>query len=241
MTEAVPVLFAYLDESARHESHYYMGALLVDSHSLRKINGALDEVGRLVASRVDGFDPREEFHGYDVFQGKRGWKDVSPPIRVDVSSRVIRAVAESEAVYFLRGIHVEKLKRRYGSNAHDPHQLAMFHALESVQETVAENSSDMEVMAIADEHHAASDSRTRFAGLKQAAASGYTGRALTAFLDTVYFGPSHHSRLLQAADMLTFFATRSRHETERHPLSQSAMREIRAWINSITIREYVWP
>lgn len=235
------MLLLYLDESARKSSHYYMGALLVDAHMTRAVTEALDGIGQFVARQVRGFDPRTEFHAYDVFQGKNVWQSVPVDLRVRVCQMSLRDIAATGARFVVRGINVHALQRRY-KNPHDSHQLALCQALESVQDvTGRDGQADQDVLAIADEHHAATDSRTRFAAMKEAAEKGYTKKPLTQFLDTIYFGPSHHSRLLQAADMATFFTNRIRHVIETDERARAAMRRIEKELDYMTSYSYEWP
>lgn len=58
--------------------------------------------------------------------------------------------------------------------------------------------------------------------------------------DTIYFGPSHESRLLQAADLATYFINRDRTIPERDHRSYVAVQKIVKRIRHITIDEYVW-
>lgn len=235
------MLLLYLDESARKSSHYYMGALLVDADMTRAITEALDGIGQFIAGQVPEFDPGAEFHAYDVFQGKKAWRKVPVELRVRACQMVLRDTTVTGARFLLRGINIHALLHRYKS-PHDPHQLALCQALESVQNVADwDGQAEEDILAIADEHHAAADSRTRFATLKEVAVKGFTKNPLNQFLDTIYFGPSHHSRLLQAADMATFFANRVRHVEEKDPRARDAMRRIAKDLERMTRYSYVWP
>jgi hypothetical protein len=63
------------------------------------------------------------------------------------------------------------------------------------------------ILLLADEVHSAERHRTNFRSY-QDGSDGEPAGGLHRILDTLYFGPSKHSRLLQAADMLTFIRLR---------------------------------
>ncbi|MGG5752657.1 DUF3800 domain-containing protein [Zafaria sp. Z1313] len=201
----------------------------------------MNGIGQLISDQIPGFDPTTEFHATDVFQVRGAWKSVPIPIRTRACRLAAKALGDSGADFFLRGVDVRALRQRY-SVAHDPHVLAVCQSLESMQEhTSSKGGKGPNVLVIADEHHTAKDSRTRFAGLRRAPLNGFTRLTLSNFLDTIYFGPSDHSRLLQAADLATFFLTRIRHEQpERHPEAIKALNSIRKDLKKITRREYLW-
>jgi len=83
-------------------------------------------------------------------------------------------------------------------------------------EAVAEQRSEY-VLVLADEVHSAERHRTNFRSCQDSddPADG-TGR-LARIIDTLYFGPSRHSRMLQAADLLTYMRLRRATSTEPNP------------------------
>lgn len=234
------MILAFLDESARSGELYYMGALMVGDKEARKLEKALDTIVENVSHDVPGFDPVTELHGYEVFHQKDGWKDVPIWLTVNICKQVAKAICESGAVFVFRGIDVQKLKDKY-TNPHPAHGLALSHALESVQRVLNLDYTDESVLVLADEHHTAPDSRTRFRSMRTAAQKGYTSIPLSDLIDTIYFGPSNHSRLLQAADMATFLTNRSVTITESHPQAKKAMQEIKGHLDKVTRFSYVWP
>ncbi|MFH5879563.1 DUF3800 domain-containing protein [Arthrobacter sp. NA-172] len=171
---------------------------------------------------------------------RKGWEHVPVWLTVKICKQVAEAIHDSGAVFVFRGIDVQKLKAKY-TNPHPVHGLALSHALESVQRVLNLDHTDESVLVLADEHHTAPDSRTRFRGMRAAAQRGYTSIPLSGLMDTIYFGPSNHSRLLQAADMATFLTNRSVTITESHPAAKKAMQEIKSNLDKATRFSYVWP
>lgn len=234
------MILAFLDESARGGQLYYMGALMVGAQEARTLERSLDAIVAAVVNDVPGFDPATELHGYEVFHQKDGWKDVPVWLTVKVCKQVAEAIHDSGAVFVFRGIDIQKLAAKY-AHPHPAHGLALSHALESVQHVLNLDHTNESVLVLADEHHSAPDSRTRFRGMRAAAQKGYTSIPLSDLIDTIYFGPSNHSRLLQAADMATFLTNRSITITESHPAAKKAMQEIKGNLGKVTRFNYVWP
>src|SRR5881392_3160217 len=126
------MILAFLDESARGAKYYYMGALIVDSDAATALEKSMDNIANMVANQLPDFDPTTEFHGYEVFQARNAWADVPGPLLTRVCKVTAKAIHESGASFVFRGIDIEALNRKY-SRPHEPHSLALSHALESVQ------------------------------------------------------------------------------------------------------------
>jgi hypothetical protein len=233
------VRLIYVDESARSDRFYFIGALIADPDAVRSIEVGLNEVATLVSAHVSSFDPKAEFHAVDMFHGRRDWRTVPLAWRVKACDLVAKVLARSSASYVFRGVDLDALRNRY-RRPHPPHLLTLAHTLAEVQRQLDRHDDDALGLVLADEHHAAMRARRSLRDFKSAAAPGYTTDALRCIADTIYFGPSHESRLLQAADVATFFVNRDRTIAERDPRAQRAVAKIVTHIRSITVSEYVW-
>ncbi|MRH29930.1 DUF3800 domain-containing protein [Microbacterium sp. SYP-A9085] len=227
----------YIDESARGNDYYFFGALIVDDEAVLKVERGLNGVGKLLAEHVDGFRPRTEFHGSCMFQGNEEWKSVPIAWRVKASDLVAKILEQSGAEFIWRGIDLNALRRRY-IDPYPPHLLTLAQILNQVDKRLS-RLGDVGVV-LADEHHSAATSRRKLVDFKIGSVPGYTGRVLTNLADTLYFGPSHASRLLQAADVATYFLNRQRTMTESDPRSAAAVRRIARRILNITVHRYIW-
>jgi len=239
------MLLAYLDESARKDhrgvNRYFMGALIVDEHQLRYIEAGLDRVAEMVAHQVPGFEATAELHGYEMFQGQQAWSKVPTTLRVRACTAATRVLADSGAVFILRCVNVDNLKTNY-VRPFPEHELALSHALESVQHVTDKDHQGKEpVLVLADEHHTAPDSRSRFKAMRAHAQRGKTSVPLSCLVDTIYFGPSHHSRLLQAVDIATFFKARCEHTTETDSRARQVMSKINEDLQRCCRISYEWP
>jgi hypothetical protein len=235
------VLVAYLDESARNSDYYFMGAVIVDSAAIVKLEAGLDRIGHLIAADVPDFDADTEFHGYDMFHGEGEWKVVPVGWRVKACKLVTRMLAKSGAKYVLRGVDVRALERRYGTRAHPPHALCTAQSFESIDEIVRRDAGPGTMaLVVADEHHSAPDSRRNLRKFKASSAAGYTRKPVDRIADTIYFGPSHSSRLLQVSDVATFFVNRHETITESDERARRAVDGMWKDIMRATRFFYVW-
>lgn len=231
----------YIDESARDRAYYFFGALIADPAAVRSIEAGLDGIGRMLSKEVDGFDPATEFHAVEMFHGKGEWAVVPIGLRVKACKLVAKVLERSSAVFVFRGVDLAAHRQRYGDHAFPPHLLTLAHVLEEVDKRLhLLDDPDRLGLVLADEHHSAASARRSLRNFKTERVRGYTNGPLTRIADTIYFGPSHESRLLQATDLATFFFNRERTVVEREARSAAAVDEITRRIRAITVKEYVW-
>jgi hypothetical protein len=230
-----------IDESARDDDYYFFGALIADPAAVRSVEAGLDGVALMLSQQVDGFDPATEFHAVDMFHGNGAWNTVPLGLRVKACTLVAKVLERSSAAFIFRGVDLCALRQRYGARAFAPHLLTLAQLLEAVDERLRWlDEPDGLGLVLADEHHTASSARRSLRSFKSDRVRGLTKRPLGAIADTIYFGPSHESRLLQATDVATFFFNRELTVDERDQRSAAAVREITGRIRVITAAEYVW-
>jgi hypothetical protein len=230
----------YLDESARDDRFYFFGALIVDSGAVREIEKGINEVAALVSRHVPGFNPSSEFHAVDMFHGEGVWDRVPVAWRVKACDLTAKVIARSSARFVFRGVDIQAQRDKYW-NPYAPHLLTLAHILEDVDQRLPFlDASEQLGLVLADDHHTAPGARRSFRNFKLESVPGYTTRVVTRIADTIYFGPSHESRLLQAADLATYFLNRDRTVVTHDERSKRAIAKIVANIRSITVHEYVW-
>jgi len=228
----------FVDESERDGQVYFIGALIADADAIRHIQASLDRIGRIVAEASPGFDPDSEFHAYDMFHGEGDWSTVGIPMRAKACVLAVESIANSGATFVCRGVDIERLRERY-AKPYPVHELALAQALESADEWLTDRGDH--AIEVADEHHTAEDGRRRFRRMTLGPSAGYSARKITRLVDTLYFGPSHHSRLLQAADLATYFTNRLVTVEREAPAARASMRKIRESLDKFTHRAYIWP
>jgi len=209
------VLLCYVDESFKDDL-YGFGAVVANAAQTR---GLTLELNDIVASLLEyGVAPRTEIHAHPVFHGKGVWDAVPPRVRVKVFTDVVDAVRASGATVLLRGVSPDLLARhqdrmRY-PDRHPPEQVAFLHLLQRLDRIASARSEY--ALVIADERADRDRHRERFAVYQAYGTPGsYMHTRLERILDTVHFAPSHHSRMLQIADLLAFVWVRSLTVAER--------------------------
>ncbi|WIB76848.1 DUF3800 domain-containing protein [Curtobacterium sp. MCPF17_002] len=231
----------FIDESARDDAYYFFGALIVDAEAVRSIERALDEIAVLVARAIPTFDPSAEFHAVDMFHGKGAWRGVPLGWRVKAARLVAGALSRSSGVFVFRGVDLVAQRSRYGEDSYPAHLLTLGQLLEEVDRRLAGlDEADQLGLVLADEHHSAAGARRSLRDFKLAKVPGYTNHPLTRIADTMYFGPSHESRLLQAADFATYFLNRNATVVERDLRAEKAVAAVVRRVRQITVQEYVW-
>ncbi|ROP61067.1 DUF3800 domain-containing protein [Curtobacterium sp. ZW137] len=231
----------FIDKSARDDAYYFFGALLADADAVRSIEQGLEGVATLLSREIPGFDPATEFHAVDMFHGEQEWKRVPVAWRVKACILVAKILARSTASIVFRGIDLRAHRRRYGARAYPAHLLTLAQLLECVHERLAWVDEQEQLgLVLADEHHTAAGARRSLRSFKVGSASGYTKQPLTRIADTIYFGPSHESRMLQAVDFARYFLNRSKTVEERDPRSAAAVAKIVTLVDEIKIVDYIW-
>ncbi|GGF39760.1 DUF3800 domain-containing protein [Subtercola lobariae] len=234
------MFIAYLDESARNDDFYFMGTVVVDDEAIVAIETSLDHIGEMISADVPGFDASTEFHGYEMFHGEGAWKNVPLGWRVKACKLLSKTLVNSGARYLLRGIDVNAQKARY-RNPFAPHNVCTAHTFETIEMILAkDNHAESMALVVADEHHSAPDSRRNLRNFKASSVFGYTSRQCERIADTIYFGPSHSSRLLQLSDVATYFVNRHETQIETDPRSQAAVDHIWANVMLACRFYYVW-
>jgi hypothetical protein len=231
----------FIDESARDDRYYFFGALIVDAVALRAIESGLDEAAARVARSVPGFNPETEFHAVEMFHGKNGWAGVPADVRARACITTATVITRSTAHFLFRGIDVRAHRAHHTTEAGPVHLATLSELLEAVDGHLEQaDPSEQLGLVLADDHHAADGARRSLRDFKAGASAGWTAGPLTRIADTLYFGPSHESRLLQAADFATYFLNRDRTVPERDRRAARATARIARAVRSITVDETVW-
>jgi hypothetical protein len=228
----------FIDESGRDNKYYFFGGLIVDSDAARSVEEGLNSIAALLVENIPGFQRSTEFHATEMFHGAGCWKGVPIGWRVKACELVAKVIERSGGEFIFRGIDLDKLRARY-IDPYPEHLLTLAHLLGEIDSRLRDIHDDIAIVH-ADDHHSATNSRRRLVDFKIRRVPGYTQRRLTNLVDTIYFGPSHASRLLQAADVATFFLNRHRTIVEKDSRARDAVSRVAGRIRKATASEYVW-
>jgi hypothetical protein len=229
------LVLAYVDESYTTD-RFYLGAVIVDGAAGKQIDASLSAIMKDYEGQF-GLTAATEMHGNPMFQGKGEWANVPTRVRINMYTRAMAAVGSSGAQIILRGMNVRRQRERYVT-AHPPHEVVLGHLLERVNGYARVNNSH--ALVLADEVHTMERHRTNFRAFRAEGTPGYRPSTLQQLIDTIHFAPSYHSRLLQAADLVTFMHRRRCTHTERDARAQVANDAIWAHVEPAIFHELCW-
>ena len=181
-----------------------IGSLIVDQAQVRGVEQKLEEVAEEAAVKMLSDTTRPlaaglEFHGADLFNGKKVFENVDPGVRIWLCEQVVAACADTGLVF--GHCAIDKMKLRGGH----PHMKCFQFTLERLQDYL-ELQDDLGLI-VADEHRELEEEIIRDLALSKSATTGWGWRptAIKNIIDTVHFVKSRHNRLVQACDVLTYF------------------------------------
>lgn len=218
------VLLCFVDESFRGD-FYGFAAVIADEHATKSLTAELNSIMHQVA--VDWGIPRAtEIHGYPLFHGKEAWSSIGNRARIGICEQILGAITSADITILLRAIHEGRLRERQTRENYPvnfpPEQVCFQHILQRVDGVASRRGTH--ALVIADERGDRERHRERFAMYQTQGTPGvYMHTTLPRLLDTVHFAPSHHSRMLQAADLLAFMYRRHNTVVETDARATEAM------------------
>jgi hypothetical protein len=198
----------YFDESKYSEDNPYfsIGGILVDASKARGIEALLTQIqfnffGTSVLSK------EYELHGKDCFHGKGNFKNSKIADRVKLFDDISSVIINNNLAIRIVCIDVIKHRNKY-YYAMPEYRLGLMLFLERSCDYL-DSKNDTGLVFGDYEKDEITKSILDFSQFKISGKTPmYYGRALGRLVDTVYFTHSHHSRFLQAADMIMYLANR---------------------------------
>jgi Protein of unknown function (DUF3800) len=201
---------AYFDENkydfAAGRDKFWIGGLLIPDVAAAELDKQLRQIqtsyfGSSVLSQ------QTEFHGKELFHGKGNSRGRSLVERLKVFDAIAQCVIDMKLP--LRFVQIDVTAHRKHYKTPEPeYRLSLMLVLERYCDFLEEQKDQGLVFCDyeADEIAAAV---LDFSAYKQVGATKYWfGRSLERIHDTIYFTQSHHSRFLQASDLLIYLAAR---------------------------------
>lgn len=227
------MLFAYVDESNQGD-YVSFGALVAEPDVVKSLTTALNKVVDDAFWRY-GVNWNTELHGYELFQGTDGWKEVGARGRVRVYRAALEQIVGHDVSLIFRWCERDRLvahqARKAYPTAWSPEQTVFQFLLQRI-DSLAKKDEHL-AMVIADMRDDREAHRQLFATYQRSGTPGdYMSTKLPAILDTVHFVPSHHSRMIQAADLVTYIHRRYSTIRETDPRGRKVMDEFKALLTN---------
>lgn len=240
---------AYLDES-HDPAEYWIAGLIIPAMSAQALEFALDEVvskavgqfPQQLAAQADSGKPIE-LHGHALAQGTDDWVSMHPMLRarLGIYEDALSAIANVDGTAIIRtGVDRKRQRERYGEKADHPHEWALTFALERTHDVVKGRNGMVLVTCDQtddpDRHHA------NLRVFRKFSTGGTMPRRLTTIVDTIHFADSCHSRLVQAADLVSYIAFRTRTDQLYQRSGKAADSAKRLWdiVEPLQSRYYLW-
>jgi hypothetical protein len=217
------VYLFYIDESGNTGAHvhptepvHWLVAIAVHACALRTI-----EVEMLsLASRFFGpraCDPDFEFHGSDLFTGRRECRGITPAQRIELYRALAAVVGRHGCGLFVRGVDKAAYRAAAAANGHPalhPHLPAFRRLAEGIDGWLGcrqpETADPLFGLLVADEQREVDRVTVRsFAGWRVLGdPTDEPHRTIRYLVDTVHYIPSVDSWLLQLADCVAYLRNR---------------------------------
>ncbi len=200
------MLLAYLDESFSSD-RYVISALIVPDHQAKSLTFDLDELATNLIFDIPELKQLREFHGHSIMQAKDDWEPLQKALRlrIGVFEKCLKIIAKHDVKIIIRSVDLIALRTKYRTHL-EPHEICLSFLYERIDEYAIKEAQNVLVMAdgvIEEDGH-----RKDLWRYQRTGTWGYRSRIIQNVIDTIYFTPSHSSRLVQAADLIAYLAHR---------------------------------
>ena len=183
-------------ESGRQPAHWF-GGVAIHTDDIGGVEAAVNELSREVFG-TSLLTPNTEFHAKDIFHGKKNFKGADFDKRLEILEKLVEITA-SDCVHSIYS-RVEPEKVRFISKTSEVEELTFMYFIEKVDEFLRSRQSYGMLIGDFDEPNIG-PSVANLSKFRQDGTKFTHGREITQLLDTVHFAKSHHSRLIQIADV----------------------------------------
>lgn len=195
---------AYFDEvkamPQNGQEHYLVGGLVVPLDKIAELEKAVTDLAVEVFESSD-LVKETEFHASYCYFGKSQFKGMQPARRVEILVRLARLISETDGV---KRVYAAINQPKLYSGTKTP-EIAFAHFVERVEMAVPNGTPCLLIGDLDDEQ--ATTMVRDFSRFRQKGTPWAYGIELRSVVDSVHFCRSHHSRLLQLADVYMFIVS----------------------------------
>jgi hypothetical protein len=214
------------------QKHYLVGGIVVPADKVSAMEKAVSDVAEATFGTRD-LITTTEFHASYCYGGKGPFKGMPIEERLNLIVSLLRVISETEGVMRVyAAIDTEKLYKPSTAA-----EFAFQHFVERVEMALPSGSPCLMIGDLDDEQ--ATSMVKDFAKYRQRGTPTTYGIKIEQLVDSVHFGRSHHSRMLQLADNYMFkvsggFSGRSGWPAKR-------LNELLAEVNLFPTKYKIWP
>jgi hypothetical protein len=179
---------------------YLVGGIVVPIADIQAIEASVSALAKEVFGSMD-LVPTTEFHASYIYYGKGPFKGMPPDKRIDILKTLAGLIQHGTAVKRVyAAIDTEKLVA-----THKAAEFAFAHFCERTQMAIGQKSKSLLIGDLDDQE--AKKMIASFSDYRQSGTPWDFGIEIKGFVDTVHFARSHHSRMIQLADVYVFIVS----------------------------------
>ena len=228
----------YFDEVKYHppaQKKYRLGGIMTDARLVPELEESVNELSKKCFGSAT-LSKETEFHAKDIFHGKANFKGRDIQERLETLEQLSRIIDRHDEI---SKIQVCLFPTRMISRRYEDH--AFMHLVERTQMQLA--ALDGIGMLIGDHERArVSPATYNLSRYRQAGTDYDFGISINRLIDTVHFSHSHHSRMLQLADVYMFAIQMCASDNETGYSRSRFIRFVREQTNLLAPHRYKdWP
>lgn len=237
-------MYAYVDESERDDTFYFLGATICTESQRQELTERLDDIMARHSASVRSLTPSTEFHGSTMMRSDTDpWRSVPLRLKFKIFSDALSAVVDTGARMYIEGVDIHRQVARGYPSVTPARELAFSHLFERINGCCGRN--EPQIKVVADQHHTSEISRSNFTSYQMHGTYGYRSSRLRNIHPEIDFVESHLVRPLQAADLVTYLYNRYQTVTETDGRAHKAKAELWSVIEPALIwprgRARIWP
>ena len=192
----------YFDEvkyNPPDQRSYWIGGLAIPVERIPELEAQVNDLAySLFEDR--SLHKETEFHGKEMFNGKANFKGMDFVKRLDAMKSLVKIIESAEDV---QKIYVRIVPENIAYSSEKPESIAFRYFLEQVDKFLAQKAVKGMIFGDKDDDAVATAVEC-LAVYKQSGTGWAKGRKIENIVDTPHFARSHHSRMIQLADIFVY-------------------------------------
>jgi hypothetical protein len=214
------------------QDSYWIGGISVPMEDIAAIEGQVNKLAEEVFGSTE-LTPETEFHCKALYHAKFPFKGMKIEKRIEILGRLVDILAESPVI---KRVYAKVLTPNLQTSK-KPHEIAFAFFCERVQMLVKPETT----ILIGDQDDELVKKMIQdFSRYRASGTFWDYGIKIKNIVDTVHFARSHHSRMLQLADVYLFYITHM-HSNSRQGWMADELRKKLAGKNLYPNEYKVWP
>jgi hypothetical protein len=231
------VLQAYIDESYSDDWFYLAAAIVEGTQQRDELSADWAALLERATEKHDYLGPIQELHSYELLQGEGPWQVVDLHDRLSFAGQALGLLRDHRVEFVIRGMDRAAQRRRY-TTLYEPYGMVLTHLMRQVHILAEERSAHARI--VCDEIHQHDRHRAMLERHRAQGTPGYNPTKLASVVGALDFVTSHSEPLIQAADLVAYFA--HRRASRPHPRRAELRARTNLWriVEPQIIHEYCW-